>query len=65
MSSLQVADYPRSQYEVYWEKVPANGYTVVRFYGWETGELVEENEVVGDRNAVDNFIVSRMAAYRL
>jgi hypothetical protein len=61
--SLKVADYPRSQYEVYWETVPNGGASTVRFYAWETGELVVEHEVVGGKDATHSFIEAQMAAF--
>lgn len=64
MSQLKVADYPRSAYEVYWEMVPNSDHTVVRLYAYDTGELVEEREVLGGKEAACSFIVSRMTAYQ-
>ena len=63
--SLQLADYPRNEYEVYWEIVMGEDERwVARLYACDSGELVEEQTGVGGKPSAAQFVLSRMPAYK-
>jgi hypothetical protein len=62
--SLQIADYPCTEYEVYWETILGADRWTARIYACDSGELVEEQTGVGGKAAAEQYILSRMPAYK-
>jgi hypothetical protein len=60
---MNAADYPRSSYEVYFEKFRFDNRWLVRLYSYADGFVVEEQSGVGSFNVADEYIKSRMPAY--
>jgi hypothetical protein len=61
--SISVADYPRDKYKVYFETIMSSDRWTVRLYSCDSGDFVEEQSGLGDKEAAAQFIVQRMAAY--